>query len=139
MLNLATYFNTKMSFDFYKILFISLGFTLGIFLMFYGYRYLIRSVKRETFKRDYARLYSLEGDYASGVVTFHYELPENGLTRFEICNENLEVILPVFNSEKSPGSHVEDFDTKKLPNGKYYYQLTVNGQTIFKLMKVKNA
>ena len=128
-----------MSFDYYKILIISLGFTVGIFLMFYGYRYFIRSVKKETFKRDYAKLYSLEGDFAHGIVTFHYEIPEAGTTKFEICNENMEVIYPLFNTEKVEGSHVEDFDTRKLPNGKYYYQLTVNGQTIFKLMKIRNA
>jgi hypothetical protein len=128
-----------MTASYYKILFVSLGITVGLFLMFYGYRYMIRSVKRETSKRSYAKLYNLEGLFATGIVTFHFEIPETGMTRFEICNESLEVILPVFNTEKQEGSHTENFDTTKLPDGKYYYQLTVNGQTIFKLMKIKNG
>ena len=113
--------------------------TLFILLAIILYKKLISNLKKDNLNlEDYCVLYSFERDEQTGSLEFYFtnEKPKNII--FEILNENHEVIYTLADQEYKSGGHIIRFDSTKLANGYYYYQLRTENQKTTKKMNIKN-
>lgn len=126
-----------MSWFYYKILLISLGITLGLFLAYQGYKYFLRGRKQVIYVPRIV-LHSIERFVCAGEVMFHYEVREEQQIVFEICNAGFEPVLELLNQKMPDGSYTIVFDTKTLSNGEYFYRLRGEEQQVMKKIEIRN-
>lgn len=115
--------------------------TLGIIVCYFGYKKLLKYVgKGETYITDekYVSLDTLEKDPARGELEFYFVCSEAKALEFAILDSNLVQIESVVSKEFSEGGHILRYDSTRLSNGKYFYQIKTDNQNIRKQMLVKN-
>lgn len=127
-----------MSEGFYSVLFFSLMLTIGVILLLYVYRMILRSMKSHENRIPYAVLYGLEKFPASGEVAIRYELGADHPVELFLMDENNTIVLSLINENKIKGSYHVIFDSAKLKDGNYMYRLQTGNQTITKPITIKN-
>lgn len=86
----------------------------------------------------YCFLNALEQDPVRGELEFCFSSEESKLITFEILNSVYDPIETIISKEFKPGQHILRFDSTKLPDGVYYYQLKTDNQQTMKKMRVSN-
>lgn len=127
-----------MSWFYFKMLIISLGITLGLFLAYQAYKYYIGRVKKSLPFIPRIILHSLENAIAKGEILFHFEIKETQEIILEICDENSQTVKILLQKSLDEGSHTCSFNTKEISNGKYFYRLKGEKQEIMKRVEVVN-
>lgn len=127
-----------MSWFYFKMLMISLGITLGLFLAYQAYKYYIGRVKKSQPFIPRIILHSLENSIAKGEILFHFEIREGQEILLEICNEDSQSVKILLNKSLDEGSHTCSFNTKEIANGKYFYRLKGDKQEVIKRFEVVN-
>lgn len=89
-------------------------------------------------KALYCELNSLENDPAGGELEFWFLARETKNVTFEILNADHSPLEKVVEKEFGPGQHIVRYDSTKLPNGAYFYQLKTDNQQIMKKMNILN-
>jgi hypothetical protein len=128
----------EMSWFYYKILLVSLGITLGLFLAFQGYKYFVRTVRKNEVYVPKIILHYVEHFVSKGEIMFHFEIREEQPILLELCNTNLENILTLKNETMTSGSYTVKFDTTTVSNGEYFYCLKGENQRLMKKFEIKN-
>lgn len=123
---------------FYTILVFSLLLTIGVVLLIYVYRMVLRSMKNHENRIPYAVLYAIEKYPASGEVAIRYELGAEHPVELKIVNNEDQIQLTLVNETKSKGSYHISFDSSQLEDGNYYYRLQTGNQSITKPITIKN-
>jgi hypothetical protein len=127
-----------MSWFYFKMLIISLGITLGLFLAYQAYKYYIGRVKKSLPFIPRIILHSLENAISKGEILFHFEIREGQEILLEICDEESQSIKILLQKQLEEGSHTCSFNTKEIANGKYFYRLKGEKQEIMKRIEVRN-
>lgn len=119
---------------------IVLAVSLIVTLLAIGYQQLIRRLSKDRITLEkYCVLHSLETEVAEGDVDFYFTTEESRKVTFEIMNENYETLEVIYDQECQKGGNIIPFDTRKLPNGEYFYCLKTYNQKTMKKMKVQNV
>jgi len=127
-----------MSEGFYSVLFFSLILTIGVILLIYVYRMILRSMKSHENRIPYAVLYGLEKYPASGEVAIRYELGADHDVELVLADQNENTVLTLVKEKKNKGSYHVYFDSSKLSDGNYSYRLQTGNQVITKPITIKN-
>lgn len=114
--------------------------TLGILVVFIGYRYLLRRLSKGRIeKKDYCELYTLELDPAHGELPFYFTSEIQRPVRLVLLDEKMELLKEIAAFDCKVGGNIVRFDSKSLSNGVYYYSLETENQKVMKKMYVYNA
>jgi hypothetical protein len=127
-----------MSWFYYKILFISLGITIGLFLAYQGYKYFVSTVRKNEVYIPKIKLHYVENFISKGEIMFHFEVSEEQLILFEICDVEMKPLQTLKNENMNSGSYTLKFDTTVLPNGEYFYCLKGDQQQLMKKFEIQN-
>ncbi|MFI5203137.1 MAG: hypothetical protein ACHQF2_01475 [Flavobacteriales bacterium] len=127
-----------MSFSYYKLLFFSLGITVGLYLLFYVYRaYIRRANAAAGASRGFARLLPLEIPSKGGELQFRFYIDVEQQIALEICDTSNNTLFSLVDKVFSPGEHVVRFDSAKLSDNQYFYRLKTKGQEIIKKLELE--
>lgn len=126
-----------MSWFYYKLLFISLGVSVGLFLAYQGYKFFL-SKRKVAEHKPRIFLHNLEHRFNSGEILFHFEIEKAQKIVLEICNENFESVLVLLEKELPEGAHTQVFNTVDLPKGIYFYRLRGEQQQVMKKFAINN-
>jgi len=108
-----------------------------VFILLYSL--LLKRLKRGEISQDsYIVLYPLDAELAVGTVQFFFENKEAKEVAFKVYSANGDYEELISNKSYKAGGHILKFDTTKVPNGKYYYELKTENQKTSKLMEIKN-
>lgn len=122
-----------MTFSYYKLLFFSLGITVGLYLLFYVYRgYIRRATAAAGSSRGFARLLPLEIPQRGGEIQFRFAVEKEQSVKLEICDASYNILFSLADNTYAAGEHVVRFDSGKLTEKQYFYRLKTNGQEIIK-------
>ncbi|MBI2258038.1 MAG: hypothetical protein HYU67_03965 [Flavobacteriia bacterium] len=94
--------------------------------------------KEKNLQKNYCQLYSLENKIATGEIEFFFKCPDKITLHFEILDNKFKVIETLVSKEFNSGSHILRYDSIKLSDGVYYYQLRTENQKTYKKMEIKN-
>jgi hypothetical protein len=122
----------------YQMLSISLGITLGVFLLIQVYRNYIRRVQRNEVFVPKIVLHTLENVVNKGEIQFMIETSKDLFLLLDIQNTAFEQVAVLKNEMVKEGAHTIWFNTAQLPNGEYFYTLKGGGQTITKKFTIAN-
>ncbi len=114
----------------------------GVIALYMGYRFLMAYFGRNKLDVEptkYAELRSYEADTASGTIKLFFELPEDGRVEFNITDLNGEKLKTIIDEDMNAGNYPIDFDTTKLANGTYFYELRTHNYNNAKKLIVHNA
>ena len=89
-------------------------------------------------QKKYCVLYSFEEDVQQGNLEFYFTNEEMKQVSFELLSENEAFIELIKEGQFKPGGHIIRFDSTKIKNGVYFYQLRTDNQIIKKKMVVDN-
>lgn len=113
--------------------------SIAIIILYILYRKLLRWMNRDVPEKAlYCELNSLEKDPARGELEFWFTSKETKQVAFEILDENHAPLETVVEKEFAPGQHIVRYDSTRLTNGTYFYQLKTDNQQIMKKMVVVN-
>lgn len=127
-----------MSKEFYTVLLYSLALTVGAFLIFFGYRYMIRTISGGKNARRYIKvLRTGEGDL-SGEAFFRFELPESTALRLTLLDLNEKELKVLFEGNGAAGELNVKWSTGDFPDGEYYFLLTAPNQQIQRKLRIRN-
>lgn len=113
--------------------------SLTIIVFILAYRFLLKRMKRGVIKTtDYVELSTLEGDDQQGEIQFFFKTPIDQQITFRIYGKTSDYEKKILSKPLQKGGHIVKFDTTKVPNGMYFYELTSENQKISKLFEVKN-
>ena len=90
-------------------------------------------------KALYCELNPLEQNPAKGILEFYFTSMEPKKVRFEILNNQHQSIEIVADQDFDSGQHILRFDSTKIENGVYYYQIKTDNQQTMKMMTILNA
>jgi hypothetical protein len=114
-------------------------FSLVVLVLIVLYRLLLKRMKRGEIKLDeYVELYPLDSEFATGTVQFFFKNKAPKEVQFIIYSANESFSEVLTDQTYKPGGHILKFDTTKVPNGKYYFELKTENQKTSKLMEVRN-
>jgi len=88
---------------------------------------------------DYCVLYGLEKNPVEGELEIYFTTKSPRNVVLEILNEDLSVNFTIIEKEFPEGGHIVRFDSKKLPNGYYFYCLRSENQKTMKKMEIRNV
>ena len=89
-------------------------------------------------KALYCELNTLEQDPAKGMLEFYFTSSESKKVSFEILDENYKSIEMLVEKDFDPGQHIVRFDSTKVTNGTYFYQIKTDNQQTMKMMHIAN-
>jgi hypothetical protein len=113
--------------------------TLSLLIFIIAYKKLLAYLsKGEIPNEKYCELNSLEKNPASGEIEFYFTSEEDKLVCLEILNPDFSLNQEIVNKEFKAGGNIIRFDSTKLKNGNYYYQLRTDNQKTMKKMDVLN-
>lgn len=127
-----------MTAQFYYVLFYSLLATVGLFILYYLYRYFLRDVRNA---RDIVRYIIVDEhsrDVATGEIFFRFDVPEQLHISFYILDENENVVQILTENEMMSGANSVKLKGASLSNGSYYFRLVSPKQTITRKFEVRN-
>lgn len=113
--------------------------TLGIVLLFIGYRLLLRRLKRGI--PDYSSfviLHPLEMNPASGELEFYFTMEKGQEIQFTVKSEDNSFDQTLLNKSLTSGSHIVRFDSTQVPNGRYTYEIKTDQQQTMKFFDIIN-
>ncbi len=125
-----------MTWFYYKLLFISLGVSVGLFLAYQAYKYYLSTRKVNHVHLPKIILHNLEHRHNSGEIVFHFEVDRPQLIVLDIVNEEFESKFIIIENELTEGAHTLSFETSKLPPGIYFYRLKGEKQEVMKKMMI---
>jgi hypothetical protein len=103
------------------------------------YKRLLRYMNKDVpNKALYCELISLEQDPAKGMLEFYFTSLETKTVSFEILDESYNSVEVLAEKDFNAGQHIVRFDSTKVSNGVYYYQLKTDNQQTMKMMHVAN-
>ncbi len=103
------------------------------------YKRLLRSMNKDVpNKALYCELISLEQDPAAGLLEFYFTSLDSKKVSFEILDENYKSIEVLADKDFDAGQNIVRFDSTKVTNGTYYYQLQTDNQKTIKMMHIAN-
>jgi flagellar hook assembly protein FlgD len=80
----------------------------------------------------------LERNEQTGELEFYFTNEEAKHVTFEILSENNEVLETLADKEYKAGGHIVRYDSTRLENGVYFYQLRTDNQKTAKKMIIQN-
>jgi len=113
--------------------------TITILILVIAYRKLLAYLRRgnvDTTK--YCVLYRIEKNPANGELEFYFTNEETKNIIFELLNNQFEVVETLASQDFEKGSHIIRYDSNKLSNGTYYYQLRTENQKTYKKLEILN-
>jgi hypothetical protein len=113
--------------------------TLLVIIAIILYRLLLRRMKRDVMDNSgFVVLHRSEKEPAWGAIQLYFtsEKPGKGIFRLYAKGGQAEWVL--FDGEFKPGNTIVNFDTTKVPNGWYYYEVKTENQKTYKLLEIKN-
>jgi hypothetical protein len=122
-----------------KVLIGVLLISITLLILVIAYRkYLAHLGKGVPQQGNYCVLYSLEKDPAHGELEFYFttEIPRQVI--FEILSEDASLLETIADAEFGTGGHILRYDSRKLANGTYFYQLRTDNQKTMKKFAVSN-
>ena len=123
-----------------NILIVTLSVTLGMLILFILYKKLLAYVSRgEPIHKEYAVLYPVEQNPASGEVTIYFTCEKNKAIQIELLDENMNFIVVLMNKECDEGGHIVRFNSASYPNGDYFYCLKSENQKTMKKLSISNS
>lgn len=103
------------------------------------YRLLLKRMKKTVIDAsDFVELSTLEGDDQKGEIQFFFKTPIDQLVTFRIYGKTSDFEKQLLDKPLKKGGHIVKFDTTKVPNGIYFYELQVENQKLSKRFEVKN-
>jgi len=113
--------------------------TITIIIAFLAYSKILKNMRKgELNLGKYCVLYSLEKNQQTGELEFYFTNEETKHVTFEILAENNEVLETLADQEYKAGGHIVRYDSMRLKNGVYFYQLKTDNQKTAKKMIVEN-
>jgi len=113
--------------------------SITIIIAVLAYRKLLSNVRKgEMNLEKFCVLYSLEKNQQTGELEFYFTNEEPKHVTFEILSEKNEVIETLTDKEYKAGGHIVRYDSTRLKNGVYFYQLRTDNQKTAKKMLVEN-
>lgn len=113
--------------------------SLALIVFFIFYRMLLQRFKRSTMLADnYVRLHPFDGEKASGEIQFFFTADEEKQVRFIIYDKHLKQEVVLKDELVKKGGHVVNFDSTKLPNGIYFYEIKTPNQKTSKVLEIAN-
>jgi amino acid permease len=111
--------------------------SLAIIVFFIFYRILLQRMKRSVMLQDkYIRLDPFEGEKAVGEVQFFFTAEEEKQVQFRIYDKKGEQEMVLKDEVVKKGGHVVNFDSTKLPNGIYFYEIKTPNQKTSKVIEI---
>ena len=89
-------------------------------------------------KALYCELNALEQDPAKGILEFYFTSLESKKVSVEILDESYQSIEILTDRDFEAGQHIVRYDSTKVSNGVYYYQLKTDNQQTMKMMRILN-
>ena len=103
------------------------------------YKRLLRSMNKGVpNKALYCELNALEQDPAKGMLEFYFTSLESKKVSVEILDESYNRVEVLADKEFNAGQHIVRYDSTKVSNGVYYYQLKTDNQQTMKMMRILN-
>ncbi|MFN3343870.1 MAG: hypothetical protein ACK40M_14330 [Flavobacteriales bacterium] len=124
---------------FFIVLLYSLTITVGVFLMFFGYRYIINRMSGKLSGRKYVKVRRIHQGPFSGESFLVFDLPEQAAIRISIQDNTEQEIAVLLEEDCRMGELVIRVDTTKFPNGQYYFELIAPGQRIQRKFSISNV
>jgi hypothetical protein len=122
-----------------NILIVTLSVTLGMLILYIVYKKILAYVSRgEPILKDYAVLYPVEQNPASGEVTVYFTCEKNKEIYIDLLDENMNFIQELFHKDCTEGGHILRFDSKDFENGNYFYCLRSENQKTMKKLCILN-
>ena len=113
--------------------------SLVIVVLIILYRLLIRKMKKGVVdQKSYAELSSTDDKKKSGEFQFFIKLSEPKQVFFSVYGKSSDFKKVIVDEELAKGGHILKFDSTKVPNGFYYYELITDNQKTTKLIEVNN-
>ena len=113
--------------------------SLVVVILILLYSLLLRRMKRGQITLDeYVELYPLDKEFATETVQFFFKNKAAKDILFTVYAKDESFHEVIANKNFKPGGHILKFDTTKVPNGKYYFEVKTENQKTSKLMEVKN-
>lgn len=114
--------------------------TLGLLLLFIGYREILRYLNRKTpSKQNYCVLYELEKNPVVGELEFYFTSDLVKTVTLNILDAEMNLFKEVETLECHKGGNIIRYDSTQIPNGNYFYCLQTENQKTMKKMRIQNA
>lgn len=124
--------------EFYHVLLYSLALTVGAFLIFYGYRYIIRSLAGNTGTRAYIKVKQSPENAMSGEACLIFTLPEEQELRVLLMDASEKQIRVLFEGRHAQGDLMLRWNSTELPDGEYFFYLQAPNQQIQRKFRIRN-
>jgi hypothetical protein len=116
-----------------NVLIVTLSVTLGLLILFILYRKILAYVSRgEPIQKDYAILYPVEQNPASGEVTIYFTCEIEKDVVIELLDSNMVFIQELFSKRCQEGGQIVRFDSRSFTDGEYFYCLKSENQKTMK-------
>jgi hypothetical protein len=123
-----------------NILIVTLSVTLGLLILFIIYRKILAYVSRgEPIQKDYAILYPVEQNPASGEVTIYFTCEIEKEVTIDLLDSNMNFIKLLFTKKCKEGGHIVRFDSEDFADGEYFYCLKSDNQKTMKKITISNS
>jgi hypothetical protein len=123
--------------DIYRLIVNFCWFSLFVILLLIGYRMLLRRFKRNVISNeDFVSLYPVQK--GSGEIQFLFEAIKPGSATLKLFPKEGGEEIVLFDGDYTAGNTIIPFDTTKLSNGPYFYELKTEFQKSSKLLEIRN-
>ena len=114
--------------------------SLVVLVIYIGYKKLLKYMSRGSIDHEsYCELYTVEDNPISGEMSFYFTSNEIKKCEMSIYDLSMDIRIDLFNKECLLGGNIIRFDSTKLPNGEYFYQLKTANQKIEKKITIFNV
>ena len=114
--------------------------SLVVLVIYIGYKKLLKYMSRGSINHEsYCELYTVEDNPISGEMSFYFTSNEIKKCEMSIYDLSMDIKIDLFNKECPLGGNIIRFDSTKLPNGEYFYQLKTANQKIEKKIAIFNV
>ena len=114
--------------------------SLVVLVIYIGYKKLLKYMSRGSINHEsYCELYTVEDNPISGEMSFYFISNEIKKCEMSIYDLSMDIKIDLFNKECLLGGNIIRFDSTKLPNGEYFYQLKTANQKIEKKIAIFNV
>jgi len=128
-----------MGFSIIKVVLIVLMTSLTLLVLIILYKKLIAHLNKAAIpEEDYCTLYPLENHPSKGEIEFYFTTIKARKITLEILNDDLSPNSIIVEKDITVGGNIIRFDTNKLPNGTYFYQLRTENQKAMKRFSIVN-
>ena len=114
--------------------------SLVVLVIYIGYKKLLKYMSKGSVNHEsYCELYTVEENPISGEMSIYFTSNEIKNCEMSIYDLNMKNKIDLFNKECLLGGNIIRFDSSKLPNGEYFYQLKTSNQKIEKKLAILNV